>query len=552
MKKSSYLKVLAPTVALSMILSACAGGKDESGDKKEKKGTVKQEVTILESAEVPTMDSVMAEDTLSFSQLNNTNEGLYRLDQDQKAVPGMAEGPATASEDGLTYTVKLRDAKWSNGDPVTANDFVFAWQRAVNPDTASPYGPYMMAGKILNADKIAAGKAKPETLGIKALDDKTLEIKLVKPIAYFESLMAFGTFLPQNEKYVKEQGKDYASSSENVLSNGPFKITGWDGAEDVDWALEKNSEYWDAKSVVMEKINFNVQKEPQSSLNMFQAGEADITPKLAQAGVIAQVESDPQLVKWLEPTIFWLKINHTHKALENENIRRALNMAIDKDALANDVLNNGSIAANYAVPQDFVKDEGGQDFRAKYEAFNKYNVDEAKKLWEKGLSELGMKEIKLTYVSQDTDTAKLTDAFIKDQLEKNLPGLKIELKNIPFAQKLKIEDAMDYDLLFSGWGPDYLDPMTFSDLFITDGQNNKMGYSNKEYDKLVADADKETDAAKRWEMLQDAENVLLQEDAGLIPVYQRASNILVNEKVKGFTYHLVGAEYSYKWLKVEE
>lgn len=552
MKKSSYLKVLAPTVALSMILSACSGGDDKAGDEKEKKGTAKQEVTILESSEIPTMDSVMAQDTISFTILNNTNEGLYRLDQDQKAVPAMAEGPAEKSEDGLTYTVKLRDAKWSNGDPVTANDFVYAWRRAADPATASPYGPYMMSGKILNADKIAAKKAKPEELGIKAIDEKTLEIKLVKPLPYFESLMTFGTFLPQNQKFVESQGKDYASGSDNLLSNGPFKINGWDGAEDVDWVLEKNSEYWDANTVTMEKMNFNVQKEPQSSLNMFQAGEADITPKLAQAGVIAQIESDPQLVRWLEPSIFWLKLNEKHKAFANENIRRAITMAIDKESLVNDVLKDGSKAADYFIPAEFVKDEKGQDFRAKYDGFNKYNVEEAKKLWEQGLKEIGQKELSLTYVGQDTDTAKLSDAYIKDQLEKNLPGIKINLKNVPFAQKLKLETALDYDILFSGWGPDYQDAMTFADLYITDGQNNNMAYSSEKYDKFLADAGKEQDFGKYTALLQDAEKTLLEEDAALAPLYQRTSNVLVAEKVKGFTYHTFGPEYTYKWLKVEE
>ncbi|MFB6465339.1 peptide ABC transporter substrate-binding protein [Cytobacillus sp. Hz8] len=552
MKKSSYLKVLAPTVALSMILAACSGSDDKAGDKKETKGTVKQEITALESAEIPSMDSVMAQDVVSFTMLNNTNEGLYRLDKDQKAVPAMAEGPAQASDDGLTYTVKLRDAKWSNGDPVTAQDFVFAWQRAADPATASPYGPYMMSGKILNADKIAAKKAKPEELGIKAIDDKTLEIKLVKPIQYFESLMTFGTFLPQNKKFVESEGKDYASGSDNLLSNGPFKITGWDGAEDVDWTLEKNKDYWDADSVAMEKINFNVQKEPQSSLNMFQAGEADITPKLSQAGVIAQVESDPQLVRWLEPSIFWLKLNEKNKALANVNIRRAITMAIDKDALVNDVLKDGSRAANYFVPAEFVKDEKGQDFRAKYEGFNKYNVEEAKKLWAQGLKEIGQKEVTFTYIGQDTDTAKLSDAYFKDQLEKNLPGIKINLKNVPFAQKLKLETALDYDILFSGWGPDYQDPMTFSDLYITDGQNNNMAYSSKKYDNYIAEANKETDNAKYYSLLQDAEKTLLDEDAALVPLYQRTSNVLVSDKVKGFVYHTFGPEYTYKWLKVEK
>lgn len=562
MKKSKLSLLLVLSLVLSMFLAACNGGgnktedtgKDTGKDTGETALADTQEITVLESAEIPSMDSVMAEDTVGFSMLNNVNEGLYRMDQKQNPIPALSDGEPTISEDGLTYTFKIRDAKWSNGDPVTANDFVFAWQRAITPDTASVYGPYIMPGIIKNADKVYAGELDVAELGVKALSDKELEVTLEKPVAYFLSLMAFGTFYPQNQKFVEEKGADFAKNAENLVFNGPFKMTKWDGVAATEWTLEKNETYWDAENVTLEKINFNVSKDPQAAANAFEAGEADVTPKLSTPAVITQYEGDDRLVTWLEPTEFWLKFNQENEALKNINIRKALAMAFDKDALVNDVLQNGSLAANYAVPSNFVKHpETGKDFRDKYKGFNEYNAEEAKKFWEKGLAEIGKTELTFEYVAGDSETAKLMDEFIIDQLQTNLKGLKINLHSVPFAIRLDREDAQDYDILHSGWGPDYLDPMTYSDLWLTGGSHNKMSYSNPEYDKLVKDAQTTlaNDPVKRWEALQEAEKVLM-DDAAIAGTYQRAANLLVNEKLEGFTYHLVGAEYSWKWAKLKK
>ncbi|KEZ52269.1 MULTISPECIES: peptide ABC transporter substrate-binding protein [Metabacillus] len=563
MKKSKFSLLLVLSLVLSVFLTACYGGggssSSDGGDKdKDSKeaANVPQELKVLESSEIPSMDSVLAEDTISLSQLNNTNEGLYRIDENQEPIPGMADGEPEANEDGTEYTIKIKeDAKWSNGEPVTANDFVFAWQRALNPDTGSAYGPYMMMGKIKNAEALYNGKAKPEDLGVKAQDEKTLVVTLEKPIPFFKSLMAFPTFYPQNQKYVEEQGENFGKKSENLVFNGPFAINGWEGPADTEWTLEKNAEYWDAKNVSLEKITFNVSKDPQAAANAFEAGEADVTPKLSTPAVIAQYEGDDRLERWLEPTIFWLKLNQKNEALANVNIRKAIAMAFNKEDLTNEILNNGSKPANYAVPAEFVTHpETGEDFREVNKDLLTYNPEEAKKLWEKGLAEIGKKEVKLVYLGGDTETSKTVDSYMKDQLQNTLPGLTIDVQSVPFSVRLDRDKTMDYDIQAAGWGPDYLDPISFSDLWITDGGNNRMAYSNEKYDKLLKDAQTTlaNDPAKRFAALQEAEKVLLEEDAGIAPMYQRASNLLINKKVEGFTYHLVGPEYSYKWIKITD
>ncbi|SHR45431.1 ABC-type dipeptide transport system, periplasmic component [Mycobacteroides abscessus subsp. abscessus] len=561
MKKSKFSLLLVLTLVLSMFLAACSGGNKEDEAKTDNDSEAtgselaeNQEITVLESAEIPSMDSVLAEDTVGFTMINNVNEGLYRLDQEQNPIPALSDGEPTVSEDGTVYTFKLREAKWSNGDAVTANDFVYAWQRALLPDSASFYGPYIMTGVIKNADKVKAGEVDPSELGIKALSDTELEVTLEKPVPYFTALMAFPTFYPQNQKFVEEKGADFAKNAENLIFNGPFKMTKWDGVAATEWTLEKNEEYWDAENVTLTKINYNTSKDPQAAANAFEAGQADVTPKLSTPAVISQYEGDSRLLTWLEPTEFWLKFNQENEALANKNIRFALSLAFDKDALVNDILQNGSLAANYAVPADFVKHpETGEDFRAANGDLNAFDAEKAKEYWEKGLAELGVESLELNFLGGDTETSKTVDAFLKDQLQNNLPGLTINLESVPFSVRLDREDTQNYDILHAGWGPDYPDAMTYSDLWLTGGGHNKMSFSNAKYDELVKSAQTELadKPAERFEALQEAEKVLF-EDAALAGTYQRASNLLVNEKLEGFTYHIFGPEYSWKFAKLNK
>lgn len=563
MKKSKFSLLLVLTLVFSLFLTACSGGKDTTGEKDKKdekdpaKPAVAQELKMLDSSEIPTMDSVLAEGSTSFTYINNVGEGLYRLNQEHKPVPALAEGAPTISDDKTVYTFKLRDSKWSNGEPVTAEDFVFAWQRAIDPATASPYGPYMMGGKIKNAEKITqlGSEKKPydvTELGVKAIDAKTLEVTLEKPVVYWEDLFAFPTFYPQNKKFFEEKGEAFASSAENLLYNGPFKLTQWEGTDATEWVLEKNEQYYDADKVTLAKITVNVVKDSNSAVNAFEAGETDMTGLLS-SDIVPSYEGDDRMLSWLEPTVFWVKLNQKNKALANENIRRAIATGFNKEDLTASILNNGSIPANYFVPKDFVKGPNDEDFREKNGDMLKFNAEEAKKSWEAGLKELGVDKLEIRYLGGDTEAAKKTDAYMKNQLETNLPGLTVKLESVPFAVRLERDNAMDYDMQFAGWGPDYGNALSFTDLWITGGGSNRMGYANPEYDKLIKAAQGElaTDPVKNWEAQQEAERIMLEEDAGLAPVYQRAANILINPKVKGLAIYNYGPDYSFQWVTIE-
>jgi oligopeptide transport system substrate-binding protein len=563
-RNSKVFWLLSLVLVLSAFLAACGGGEDTStepsdseGDKEKESASGDldsvQELNLMESAEIPTMDSALAEDAVAFNIMNNVNEGLYRLNQENIAEPAVAEGEPEISEDGLTYTFKLRDAKWSDGSPVTAQDFVFSWQRAVDPATGSPYGPYMMAGTIKNAAAIAEGKMDKAELGVEAKDEKTLVVTLERPVPYFISLMAFGTFLPQKEAFVTEKGDAYASNSENLLYNGPFTLTNWDGTG-LTWSMEKNPEYWDAETVKLDKINVDVVKESGTGVNLYTSGEKD---RAGLSGEYAmQYADDPEVVRELEPTVFYLKYNQERNGKEtplaNVNIRKAISMAYNKQDLVDVVLANGSLPADFLVPTEFTFDESKKDFREVNGKMNEFNAEEAKKLWETGLKELGVTEVTLEMLGGDSELAKKMDEYMKSQLEGNLEGLTINLKAVPFAVRLELDEKQDYDIQNSGWGPDYQDPMTFLDLFVTGSAQNKMGYSNPEFDKLIEQAKGELaqDIPARWEAMAKAEKMLIEEDAAIAGIYQRGIMSLQKPYVHDIVVHPFGGDFSYKWAYI--
>lgn len=564
MRNSKVFWLLSLVLVLSAFLAACGGGEDTStepsdseGDKEKESASGEmdsvQELNLMESAEIPTMDSALAEDAVAFNIMNNVNEGLYRLNQENVAEPAVAEGEPEISEDGLTYTFKLRDAKWSDGSPVTAQDFVFSWQRAVDPATGSPYGPYMMAGTIKNAAAISEGKMDKAELGVEAKDEKTLVVTLERPVPYFMSLMAFGTFLPQKEAFVTEKGDAYASNSENLLYNGPFTLTNWDGTG-LTWTMEKNPEYWDAETVKLDKINVDVVKESGTGVNLYTSGEKD---RAGLSGEYAmQYADDPEVVRELEPTVFYLKFNQERNGKEtplaNVNIRKAISMAYNKQDLVDVVLANGSLPADFLVPTEFTFDESKKDFREVNGKMNEFNAEEAKKLWETGLKELGVTEVTLEMLGGDSELAKKMDEYMKSQLEENLAGLTINLKAVPFAVRLELDEKQDYDIQNSGWGPDYQDPMTFLDLFVTGSAQNKMGYSNPEFDKLIEQAKGELaqDIPARWEAMAKAEKILIEDDAAIAGIYQRGIMSLQKPYVHDIVVHPFGGDFSYKWAYI--
>ncbi|SDC78850.1 oligopeptide transport system substrate-binding protein [Terribacillus halophilus] len=557
MRKTNWL-LLALVLVLSSFLAACSGGSSGSGgsggdggsgDSAEGSANGEQVFNLLIGDEIPSMDSSLAKDQYGIQWTSEIQEGLYRLAEDGSLAEGIATGDPEVSEDGMTWTFTLRDnAEWENGDPVTAHDFVYAWQRAINPDTGSEYGPYMMGDVIKNATAINQGEMDVEELGVKAVDDYTLEVTLDHPIPYFESLTTFPTFMPLNQKFVEEQGENYALEADNLLSNGPFKMTEWKHGSTM--KFEKNDTYWDAENVQLEEINLQVSKDIATGVNLYDTGEVDRAPLTAE--FVDSRINDPGYVAIPDMASWYLKLNQNRVGeetpLANINARKAVAQAIDKEGLVNVVLNDGSIVSNGLMPTDFVKGPDGTDFREQNGDLLTYDLEAAKESWTKAKEELGQDEITLEILTGDTDSSTQIVDYIKEQLETNLEGLTIKTMQVPFQQRLDLDTAGDFDIQVSGWGPDYMDPNSFMNLFVTDGENNRMAFSNKEYDSLVEQAGGEnaTNPEARWQNFLDAEKILL-EEAAIAPLWQDGNAFLWSPKVKGVFPNPAGNDFEYKW-----
>jgi len=556
MKKSKWSLLLTLVLVLSMFLAACSGGdKDKAsdskggeGDKPTEKPSEPQVLNLLDGEEIPSMDSSQATDAVSFEVMNNVMEGLYRLDKDNKPTPGVAESHEV-NEDGTVYTFKLNpNAKWSDGSQVVAKDFVYAWQKALTPDTLSEYA-YIM-GPVKNANAIQTDGdplyGKVDQLGVKAVDDTTLEVTLEAPAPYFLGLTGFATFYPQKEEFVKKQADKYALEANTLLYNGPFVLNEWKHNEG--WQYKKNDNYWDKDNVMLDEINVKIVKDVATGVNLYETGQTDIAGLSME--YVDQYKDNKDLYTRGEASVFFLRLNQKSEVLKNANIRKAIDMAYDKQSMVDVLLNNGSTPAYYLVPGEFTPGPDGEDYRKTNGNFGEYNLEKAKELWATGLKEVGKDSVELELLNYDSDGAKKMGEFFKNQLEKNLPGIKVSIKAQPFKQKLDLETKGEYDFSYAGWGPDYQDPMTFLDMFVTDGAHNQMAYSNPEYDKLIEGAKKETDEKKRWQMMLDAEKILF-EDQAISPLYQRGVTGLQKPYVKGLAHHLFGADTSYKWAYIE-
>ncbi|MGE7880462.1 ABC transporter substrate-binding protein [Bacillus sp. NPDC094077] len=562
-KMKKFTAVVAPVLAMSMALTACSGSGGEkkttttsSGGEDKKsdiKYAAKQVLNRTENQEIPTMDTSKSTDTLGAQILGNTMEGLYRLDKDNKPIPAAAES-STKSEDGKKYTFKLRkDAKWSNGDPVTAKDFVFAWQRLLDKNTAAEYA--FIAYYIKNAEAINKGEKPVTELGAKAVDDYTLEVELEKPVPYFLNLLAFPSYYPLNEKFVKEKGDKYGLEADTTVYNGPFVMSSW--KHEQGWQLKKNDKYWDNKTVKLEEINYSVVKEVATKVNLYDTGSIDFT--LLSGEFVDKYKSNKdEYGEYSEASTFFLRLNQKRNGqdtpLKSKKLREAIALSVDKKGLANVILNNGSKATDQLVPKGLATGPDGKDYQDTFKNGLKYDPKKGAAAWEAAKKELGKDQVTIELLSYDDGTAKKIADYVKDQIEKNLKGVTINTKIQPFKQKLKLETAQDYEISYAGWSPDYADPMTFIDMFESKSPYNQMSYSNAKYDDMVSKAGNELmgDAKKRWETLGKAEKLFLEEDAGLVPLYQTGRAYVMKPNVKGIVKHNISPEYSFKWAYVTE
>ncbi|MFD2170866.1 peptide ABC transporter substrate-binding protein [Tumebacillus lipolyticus] len=534
---------LAVTMLSSVALVGCGDKKETGGES----GTSeKQELNLAMSSEIPSLDPSLATDTIGFTVLGQVAEGLVRLDKDGKAAPGVAEKWET-SADGKTITFTLREgAKWTDGSDVTAQDFEYSWKRTLNPDTASQYA--FMVAWIKGGAEYNAGKGSADDVAVKAKDAKTLEVTLENPIPFFVEQMAFPLFYPQKKEIVEKYGDKFGAEVGNTLYNGPFKLTEW--VHEQSAVMEKNDTYWDKDAVKLEKINFQMVKDSSALENLYLSGQIDRFGLVRDQ--VDRYKDSPEFSTQAELTVGYLQFNQGKvKSLQNSKIRQALTVSIDADAWADVIYHNGSIGATGLVPPGTSNGQGGQFRTDNGDLVNrKANAPKAKELLAAGMKELGLDKMPtLKLLMDDGDVSKKSAEFIKEQWRTNL-GIDIEVENVPFKLRLQRSQQGDYDMVFSFWGADYNDPMTFLDMWITGGDFNENGYSNTKYDKLIKDAQAETDAKKRMGYLYEAEKILM-EDMPIGPIVHRALARVTRPYVKDWVVRNFGPDYDLKFTYIQ-
>ncbi|MDF2484102.1 MAG: Oligopeptide transport system substrate-binding protein [Herbinix sp.] len=557
MKRISKLMALMLAVLLMFSFVACSNDtkKDTNAETTPNADTTKEEVAeeaetsgkILKvhfDVEVASMDPQIATDGTSFEVLAAVTEGLYSVDGAGAPILAIAES-VEKSADGLTYTFKLRDAKWSNGTAVTAGDFVFSWRRLVDPTVASEYAFIAEIAGIKNAAAITAGEVTADQLGAVAQDDKTLVVTLDVPVPFFESLMAFPSFLPVNEAFFTAAGDTYGTSPETILSNGPFMISAYEPAATT-ISLTKSPTYWDATKVALDGIQYQVIKDSQQAMLSYQNGDLNVATLSGEQ--VEQFQADPEFNNIMAGYLWYLSPNQTIAGLENVNLRKAIALSYDKAAIAKNILKDGSIVADFAVPTLLATGPDGKDFRETTGTYLATDKAKALEYWKTAQTELGISELKYTMIVEDTESAINVAQFIQSEVQTTLPGLTIEIQSMPKKNRVERLQQGDFELGLTRWGPDYADPMTYLDMWTTGSPNNYGFWSNAEYDAIIESSKKgelALDLAARWEALKKAETIVMDE-AVILPVYQKGDAVMIKAGVEGIEFHSVGINRIYK------
>lgn len=610
-------------------------------EEKEKIEPTSKILKLLGKEDIQSLATWKAVDSMTIDILGNLNSGLYTVDINGVAIPEVAES-VEISEDGLTYTFKIRDVNWytSEGeeyDKVKASDFVYSWKKLLDPSEKSGYASILSVASIVNgkeavdihnkistyeASKIALEKISVDNftetprksaetqyeealqelqgliemyeadfdekygsidgaytelenftsnLGIVAQDDTTFVVKLASPVPYFLELMTSPTLFPANETFVKANEVAYGTTKESFLYNGSFIMTEW--TKGVKYKLSKNVSYWDRENVGINGIEYFVKEDLTNAeeITMYTEGEIMSVDISGENVIYYQDRND--VVKHEITELYYLALNQgkgeettTKNLLKNSNMRKAINMAINKKYITEEILKDGSIPADYIIPKGFgVSEEySNADFRTVAgelyggkEGYNLYNVEKAKELWNIAKTELGFNQVTMELLVYLGEPSATIGAYIESSLEGAFNGLDVEIQAITNTEKRERSLKGAYELNWTGWRSTYPDAMNWLEMWVANGRNNITGYTNEEYDRLVAsvtsgDISLPGESKKRFESLITLEKILLQEDQVIIPLYQKAGISLINPKVSNLKQQNFGPTYIFKWVAIEE
>ncbi len=550
MNKKKFFGLLFSILILSFLLAAC-GGNDKDGKSKETnengengKGSSDEQVLNMNiRSEPPSLHPGLATDTTSTAVLNQIFEGLTRINQDGVVEEAMAE-KIDVSDDQTTYTFTIRDgATWSNGDPVTAGDFEYAWKWVLDPDNADTDYAYQLY-YLKNGEAAKNGEVSTEEVGVKAKDDKTLIVELEQPTPYFLDLTAFHTYYPVNQKVVENAPDWSLDVSDDYVTNGPFLLDSWKHKDQV--VIKKNPEYWDADTVSLETINFYMIEDENTELNMYNNGELDwagspngslplsAIPSLMDSG---ELNISPQA------GVYYYVFNLKEAPFDNVNIRKAFTLAIDREGIVQNITKGEQQPAMAFVPPSIWEENQTGYFEDK-------DIDKAKEYLEKGLKELGLDElptIKLSYNTSESHAA-LAQA-VQEMWRENL-GVDVELDNTEWNVFLDKMTNGDFQTGRMGWSADFNDAINFLETFRTLGGSNFSQWVDDEYTALLDESRTETDATKRKEILRDAEQILM-DAMPIAPVYFYTNVWINKDYVKDVAVTALGG-IQFKWGSIEK
>lgn len=564
-------RILSLLLASSLVVTAfvgCGSSEDESKNNGGTSSSDSQQVLNTLYMQAATLDVNDCSDAETTTLLGALQEGLVRIYNDgngDEIKPAGAESWDT-SEDGLTWTFHLRDNKWSDGEPVVAQHYVDSVLRLLNPDNAFQYA--FFAYDIVGAEDYNLNGGSADNVGIKAIDDSTLEIKLKEAVPYFLSKLQYTVFKPVRLDIIEKLGDNYSSDYKNNVYCGPFKLTEWDNMNKE--VLVKNDSYWDADNVKLEQINATYIKEMATRAQLFESKEID-NMGLKSIEYIDKYDSladegDCQLITGNAPSVFYLAFNQDSEngngMLKSAKVRKAIGLALDRDEYVGEIKGRynaaaGDVPLDVHFDGDFYREQVDEPLTDDITKYNN-NSDELKALLKEGLAELGLQtddlsQYTLTYLSQsDSEDVTIENEWIQQQIETKL-GINIDIKvQNEWALFIDMYNNQEFDFVLTGWSADYDDPMTFLDMWVTDGSNNHTGYGSEEYDNLVTSLAGENDNTKRLETYSKLENILVDEDAVISPIFYYDTYSVVQKNIKNLQYPEFGPNIEFRWASVED
>ena len=514
-------------------LTATAGGADGAVD------AANNAITVLLRDEPPQLDSTRSTDQVSGVVLGHVMEGLLRYDENNQLAPGMAES-WRIDEQGAVFNLR-EDARWSDGKPVTAHDFVFAWRLVLDPDNASEYA--FILYPVKNAEAVNQGLLPGEALGVRAQDDRTLEVDFERPIAFFDKLTAFSTYLPMRQDFYEATGGGYGADADKMLYNGPFLIANWVHGQSLD--MRRNPYYWNQERIHLERINVGyITSDPNTSLNLFK-DEKIVLTSLTPENLTNALEQRWQIHRFMDGSLFFLEFNHRQgRPTSNLNLRKALHLAQDPNELVYKVIKLPGYLPGASLFPIFLDGERGK-FRDEHPApVHRMDIKAARRHLALAKAELGVDEMPpLVLLTGDNPVSNVQSEYFQAVFRKNL-GLDIKIDRQIFKQRLAKMTSGDFDIVMAGWGPDYNDALTFGDLFASWNLNNRGRYSNPAYDEQVRIAQNALDARTRMAAFAEMQRIV-HEDVVIVPNYERGVAYVTHPRVQGILRRVVGADTDY-------